>query len=71
MFVIAISFASNCKWSVKGHRRKPHVEQIGFALPQIADIDCVGEDFSVGPIPDSCGAAKIGGLFDDLIGAAK
>jgi hypothetical protein len=33
---------------------KSHFEQIWSALPQTADIDRGREDFSVGPIPDSC-----------------
>src|ERR1700751_3252833 len=34
--------------------RSPGASQIWSALPQTADIDRGREDFSVGPIPDSC-----------------
>ena len=32
--------------------RKSYLEQIWSALPQIADVDCGGEDFSAGPLAD-------------------
>jgi hypothetical protein len=38
--------------------RKSHSEQIWSALPPIADIDFSRVDFSVGPLPDSCSAAR-------------
>jgi hypothetical protein len=39
--------------------RKPHPEQIWPALPQIADINFIGEDFSVGPEGDIADAPQL------------
>jgi len=54
IFLIALGvgvLATSARRMLTG--RNSHLEQIWSATPQIADIDCSRDDFSVGPQPDS------------------